>query len=543
MRSCAPARRDVGEATTRIAGAGVADATPTRSSARRPAAIRFCYRARSVRPRVTILVKLLLAFALPTAILFTVFAVVAHEVTRRDLDDELGARLETVAATAATHVRGKYLLELGAGDEEERAFQNVRKKLEAVSAASGAALFVFDRKLDSRVDTRGLAIGTHYFRVELDRHELARVFDRGELAHSVTFSDDDGRSYKAGYAPVRASETEPEIVMAIGAQAPARYFDRLRQLRQSLLLWGGSLLFVVLAAAIITTALVTRPVRRLAVAAERIGRGELGVPIDVASRDELGTLAATMDRMREQLAERDAHMQQMLAGIAHEVRNPLAGMTLFAGILRDELPAGPAGDDSRGHVARIERELSYLERVVSEFLEYARRAPPERAALDVVELAREVAQLASAGDVAIEVKLEGEAAEPRRAPRILADAAQLRRALLNIAQNAVQATQRAGHPGPVRLVVRFVDRLVDRLAVRLDERAARVELRISNPGADLPEEVRAKMFEPFFTTREKGTGLGLAFAREIVQAHGGEIRVEVSDDTTTFAVLLPALAA
>jgi signal transduction histidine kinase len=487
-----------------------------------------------VRPRVTILVKLLLAFVLPTAVLFSAFAVVAYEVTRRDLDDELGARLEAVAAVAATHVRGKYLLGLSTGDESERSFQNVMRKLEAVSAATGTALFVFDRQLDSRADTRGAAIGTHYYRVELDRHELLRVFDRGELAHSVTFEGDDGRTYKAGYAPVRASETEPEIVLAIGAQAPARYFDRLHQLRTSLLWWGGSLLLVVLAASMITTALVTRPVRRLADAAERIGRGELGAPIDVGGRDEIGTLAQTMDRMREQLAERDAHMQRMLAGIAHEVRNPLAGMTLFAGILREELPAGAAGDESRGHVARIERELVYLERVVSEFLEYARRAPAERGELELGELVREVAQLAAAGEVRVEVELpepggEGGAEPPM--PKLRADAAQLRRALLNIAQNAVQATLRAGRREPVRLIVRW------------DRREATATLAITNPGANLPEEVRQRMFEPFFTTREKGTGLGLAFAKEIVHEHGGEIRVEVGEDATTFVVVLPAPSA
>lgn len=487
------------------------------------ASIGFLLPWRAVRPRVTILVKLLLAFVLPTAVLFTAFAVVAYEVTRRDLDDELGVRLEAVAATAATHVRGKYLLELSTGDESERAFQNVMRKLEAVSEATGAALYVFDRQLDSRADTRGTAIGTHYFRVELDRHELARVFDRGALAHSVTFEGDDGRTYKAGYAPVRASETEPEIVLAIGAQAPAQYFDRLHQLRTSLLWWGGSLLLVVLAASMITTALLTRPVRRLADAAERIGRGELGAPIDVGGRDEIGTLAQTMDRMREQLAERDAHMQRMLAGIAHEVRNPLAGMTLFAGILRDELPAGPAGEESRSHVARIERELVYLERVVSEFLEYARRAPAERGELELGELAREVAQLAAAGDVRVEVELP----EQDAPPRLRADAAQLRRALLNIAQNAVQATQRAGRREPVRLTV------------QVDRRAATAELAIRNAGANLPDDVRARMFEPFFTTREKGTGLGLAFAKEIVHEHGGEIRVEAGDDATTFVVTLP----
>lgn len=477
----------------------------------------------AVRPRATIFVKLLLAFVLPTAVLFSGYAIVAHEVTRRDLDDELGVRLEAVAAVAATHVRGKYLLELAPGDEAERAFQNVMRKLEAVAEATGAQLFVFDRQLNSRADTRGTAIGTHYYRVELDRHELSRVFDAGELAHSVTFDGDDGRTYKAGYAPVHASETEPEIVLAIGAQAPAQYFDRLRELRTSLLGWGVLLLAVIVAAAGITTARLTRPVRRLAVAAERIGRGELGAPIDVAGRDEIGTLAQTMDRMREQLAERDAHMQRMLAGIAHEVRNPLAGMTLFTGILREELPAGPAGDDSRSHVARIERELTYLGRVVSEFLEYARRPAAERRPIDVAELAREIAQLAATGEIAVEVKLDGGGEGER--PRLTGDPAQLRRALLNIAQNAVQATARGGKKEPVRLTVRTSDEAVT--------------LAICNAGDDLPEDVRERMFEPFFTTREKGTGLGLAFAKEIVGEHGGRISVEVEGGETTFLVVLP----
>ena len=98
-----------------------------------------------------------------------------------------------------------------------------------------------------------------------------------------------------------------------------------------------------------------------------------------------------MDRMRIQLAERDAKMQQMLAGIAHEVRNPLAGMTLFAGILRDEVPET---DERRGHVDKIQRELDYLERVVNDFLEYARRPKPELSVVAIADLFAEVIELA-----------------------------------------------------------------------------------------------------------------------------------------------------
>lgn len=481
-----------------------------------------------VRPRATILVKLSLAFVLPTVVLFATFAVVAHEVTRRTLDAELGTRLEAIAAAAATHVRGKYLLELASGDESERAYQNVMRKLESVTAATGAHLYVFDREFESRADSKGAAIGTPYYRAQLDRHELRRVFERGELAHSVTFDGDDGRTYKAGYAPVHASETEPEIVLAIGAQAPAAYFARLGELRLSLVAWGGILVVVVLAATIGAALLVTRPVRKLAEAAERIGRGELATPIDVRGRDEIGTLAQTMDRMREQLAERDAHMQRMLAGIAHEVRNPLAGMTLFTGILRDELPAGAPGDDCRAHVARIERELGYLERVVSEFLAYARRTPPERVPLDLGELAHELAQLATTPEVAVEVELGSRRAATTpgsAALMVRGDPAQLRRALLNLAQNAVQATQAGGRQEPVRLVLR--------------RDGASVRFTVVNAGEDLPPEVRARMFEPFFTTREKGTGLGLAFASELIAAHGGRLSVEVGDGETRFIAELP----
>ncbi len=464
---------------------------------------------------MTILVKLLVALVVPVVALFTLFAVVAYEVSRRDLDGELGRRLEAIAASAATQVRGKYLAE---NPDDARAYQNVASKLQAVAQATGARLFVLDPSFTARVDTAGdLAPGTHYFRAELDRAELARAL-AGRTASSVTFDGNDGKTYKTGYAPVHASETEPEIVLALGAQAPASYFARLDDLRARLLAWGGGLAIVAMLAAVIASLLVTRNVRRLASAAERIGAGDLRAPVAVKSRDELGVLAEAMDRMRRQLAERDAKMQQMLAGIAHEVRNPLAGMTLFAGILRDELPEG---DERRGHVERIQRELGYLERVVTDFLDYARRPRPELADVAVGELLAEVAQLASTSDLEVVAKDPGGLIAR-------ADRGQLRRALLNLARNAVQAATAADHKerGAVELSARRTD--------------GAIELAVSNRGPEIPPETSGKLFEAFYTTREKGTGLGLAFVRDIVIDHGGKVDVASADGVTTFAITLPA---
>ncbi len=472
-----------------------------------------------MRFRATILVKLLVALVLPAVALFALFAAVAYEVSRHDLDAELGRRLEAIAASASTHLRGKYLEELQPGEEaENRTYQGYQQRLQLVASATDAHLFVFDRAFTSRIDTQpGVALRTHYYQAELDRVELARVFERGRTASTVTFVGNDGVTYKTGYAPVRA-ELEPTspIVLAIGAQAPASYFRRLDDLRTRLLLWGAGLAAISILAAVIATLLITRNVRRLAVAAERIGGGELSRPIVVRTRDELGQLAEAMDRMRAQLSDRDARMQQMLAGIAHEVRNPLAGMTLFAGILQDELPEG---DERRGHVDRIRRELGYLERVVNEFLEFARRPRPELAPVELDELLPEVAQLASTDAVAIAVEPSGIV--------VKADRSQLRRAVLNLAKNAVQAAIAAEQRGG------------DVVRLSADAHGDEIRIRVWNRGKEIPAETSGKLFEPFFTTREKGTGLGLAFVREIVGDHGGRVTVDSADGQTAFTIVLP----
>ncbi len=472
------------------------------------------------RPRLTILIKLLLAFEVPMIALFALFAVVAHQVTRRDLEAELAMRLKAVASSAAIQLRGKHLTELGPGDEEDRAYLNAKRKLEAVLNATGVSrLYVFDRNFSLKVGTDAdTPIGAELYLAQLDRTELAKVFEKGEAQSSIPFVGIDGRRYQAGYAPVRASETEPEIVLALGVDASPTYFERLADLRHTLFLYGVLLALVVMVLSVVTATLITRPVRSLAAAAERIGKGELAAPIARTSRDEIGFLAETMEEMRGELKERDERLQLMLSGIAHEVRNPLGGIELFTGILRDELE----GDEEKiKHTARIEKELGYLKCVVSEFLDYARRPKPELAELDLGELARDVVELTRADADAAGVEIESDA----RPVECLGDAGQLRRAVLNLVRNAISASKQS------------------------DERIVRVEvgaagrwgaLSVRNTGPEISSEVREHMFEPFYTTREKGTGLGLAFVREIISDHGGTIQVESSAETgTLFEVRLP----
>lgn len=473
--------------------------------------------------------KLLLAFVVPTMVLFSVFAFVAHEVAKRDLEAELGTRLEAVAASAALQIRGHYLAELGAPrDDEDRAFlaasrahQNALRKLDAVVDATGVArIYIFDHEFRSLADTdRDRPLGSELHLSRVDTSEVMGVFHDGESASPGMFQGADGRRYKSGYAPVFASETDHEIVLALGVDAPAAYFERLADLRNSLLIYGAALALFVIAIAVVVATLITRPVRSLAAAAERIGAGDLDAPVKRSSRDEIGFLAETMDEMRGDLRARDEHLQLMLSGIAHEVRNPLGGIELFTGILREEIPAD---DERRKHVDRIDKELSYLDKVVNEFLDYARRAPLEVGKVDLAGVVADVIELESADarDAGIELVVETDGATSCRG-----DSGQLRRAVLNLVRNAVQAGSFADPP-----IVR----------VTLAEAGDHVVLSVENGGAPIPDDVRERMFDPFFTTRERGTGLGLAFVREIIAAHGGTIEVDSDERATTFRVSIPS---
>jgi signal transduction histidine kinase len=212
----------------------------------------------------------------------------------------------------------------------------------------------------------------------------------------------------------------------------------------------------------------------------------------------------------------------MLAGIAHEVRNPLGGIELFAGILREELHDDP---EKLLHVKKIEREVGHLKIVVNDFLEYARRPRPELRPTPLQPLCEELIDVCAADAERAQVTL---AITPPPADLVaLADASQLRRALLNLVRNAIQATPAGGR---VELTAR-----ADGEFVRLS---------ISDTGKGIPEAEREKIFQPFFTTKEKGTGLGLAFVREIVADHGGMLDIDSAVGRgTTFVVSLPRAGA
>jgi signal transduction histidine kinase len=472
--------------------------------------------------RGSLLRKLLLAMLVPTALTLGGFGVLAHEVARRTLEEELGKRLAAAASGAALLVLPEQVAAIGAGDEGSLTYGRIQRSLEiARERFQVRRVALVARDLSGRGDTDGrIGLGARAHEFSADAVELERAAS-GIPASSPLFFGDDGRPYKRAYAPVPGPQ---QVAGFVAVEGSADYFVSLATFRRWLLGTGAVALALVVGFSVVLARHLTGPLGRLASAAERIGRGHLEAAVPIETRDEVGALAARLDEMRAALRARDERLQMMLAGIAHEVRNPLGGLELYAGLLREGLAGNP---ERLAEVARIEREIEHLGQVVTDFLAYARRPRPELAPVPVRALLDEVAEVATGSAQG------GPSVTVEAAPELVArgDRVQLRRALVNLLRNGLAA---AGPGGQVVLAAR-----------RAPGGSAQsvVEIEVRDSGAGVAPELRDKIFEPFFTTREKGTGLGLAFVREIARDHGGEIHVDQAPEGgARFQLRLPMAA-
>jgi signal transduction histidine kinase len=456
-----------------------------------------------------------LAAALPALVSLAAMALLADWLARRALEDEVGTRLVAVAQAAAASVPADRLAVIGPGDDASPALADLRAHLATLAHATGTRITLVRSDRTAVADSDGRTrIGEPLPALEEDRAEIARAAAGRAAASQVSRPGADGLPHKSGFAPVRTAEGR--VVAVVAAEGTAASYGALRGFRRLLatVAIAGAVLGAVVAA--LAGLSVVRPLMRLTEAAQRIARGDLRTPIwRRKRRDQIKTLRDTMEEMRQALRARDEERETLLAGIAHEIRNPLGGMDLFTGILAEEL----AGRPEASHVARVRAELANLERVVEEFLDYARAKPLDLAPADLATLAREVRDLALPLALERGVRLEVAGGGEARADR-----ERLRGAVLNLVRNAVEAS-------PAGAAVE--------IAARVE--GGRAEVDVSDRGAGLTPEARERLFRPFFTTKEKGTGLGLALAKKVADAHGGALEVLDREGGGTVArIALPA---
>jgi signal transduction histidine kinase len=226
--------------------------------------------------------------------------------------------------------------------------------------------------------------------------------------------------------------------------------------------------------------------------------------------------------------EKLVSLGMLAAGVAHEIRNPLTAIKA-ALFLQQKKLAQNSVDASEFGV--IEREILRLERIVNNFLQFARPADPKLTTMLAQQPLQEVQGLLARQLADADIELVREESPPMR---IRADLEQLKQVLINLVQNAADSI---GHHGSIVLRAR-----PDRRSLGNGEDDV-VVLEIVDSGKGIPPEVEARLFDPFFTTKDNGTGLGLSIAARIVEKHGGALQYQTRlNHGTVFGVVLPQVA-
>ena len=299
---------------------------------------------------------------------------------------------------------------------------------------------------------------------------------------------------------------------------------------------GAGAIAICAALVVVLTYFIQRPLIELQEKIARVGEGDLNVEVRFAKRDdEIGDLGRNFNRMVAQLresreeietlhrtqmsrAEHFATLGELATGLAHEIRNPLAGIAGVIDIIARDLPATSA---ARAVIKDVREEIAQINRIVTDLLQTARPHPPQirRSDLNVtvehsVNLAR---QQALSRPIEITFKKDPEL------PQIEHDSDQVHQVMLNLLLNSIQAMEGAG-----------------KITVEVALRDGMASISVSDTGRGIPDQDLPNIFRPFYTTKGNGTGLGLSLARRIVEDHQGRIEVSSSlGKGTRFTVLLP----
>ncbi len=294
---------------------------------------------------------------------------------------------------------------------------------------------------------------------------------------------------------------------------------------------------ICVAVLMVLAVMVRRPMVELQEKFARVQMGDLDASVDFADRnDEIGDLGRDFNDMVAQLkasreeiqrlhqtqmsrAEHFATLGELAAGLAHEIRNPLAGIAGVLDIASRDLPdTSPA----RNVMEDAKQEAVQINRILTELLDTARPKPPQFRVTDIVGTVEHAVMFARQQAVTKRISIEFEVKDALTL--VEHDPNQINQVLLNLLLNAIQSMDK---PGVVRVVLRQID----------DDT---VNITVADEGKGIAPEHLPNIFRPFFTTKGHGTGLGLSLARRIVEAHGGTIEVTSAlEQGTEFTVVLP----
>ncbi len=444
--------------------------------------------------------RILIATLVPVIFVFVTITTVLYYYLGVGFDKELEQRLISVASLITTTPNIEYAADLKEGDEGLRVYDYLTQRLKYVKdIASLNSVFIFNREGRLLVSSANEKIGKRIIRLEIDRNEIEKTFNNKKTS-SILFRGDDGNYYKSAYVPVIYEDGK--VIAALGVSASATYFETLKNIRNGIILVVFLSLLLIIIIITVVSKSISKPVSDLIKQAKSLARGDFEQRLDTKTYGELAILVETFEQMRERIMNRDSEMKMMLSGIAHEIRNPLGGMQIMIDLVSERFT-----DDKETQklIVQMNNELKYLNNVVTSFLRYSKNINVAKSKVNLVSLIDEVTDIIGREIDEKEIVLKKELIDVE----VLSDYDILKQVFINILLNSIQAVERQGM-----------------IEIRDYRDENRIVVIIKDNGMGIKSEDMKMIFRPFFTTKEKGSGLGLPLVRKYLLELGGDIEIK-----------------
>lgn len=361
--------------------------------------------------------------------------------------------------------------------------------------------------------------------------------------------------YITAYEPIKNLENKIIGILYVG-MLEKPYIDTAHRVMITFTFMASMLVILLLVLLYFSTNRIINPLLKIVEATQKIAKGDLSHKVKVNSRDEIGYLAESFNKMTDdldaannkliewgktlekkveertkELREMQAHLIQseklaslgkLAAGVAHEINNPLGGILIYSHLILEDISKdSPYHDNLR----KIVKETTRCKEIVKGLLEFARPKEPETSIVNINDVVEKALSIMETKTLFQNIKIKKKYSSSL--PKITADSAQLQQVFINIILNAAEAMDGNGSLT---------------LETGINSEENQIYIRFQDTGPGIPEEVKNRLFEPFFTTKEvgKGTGLGLAISYSFIRKHNGNIEVKSKmDEGSTFIVKLP----
>ena len=450
--------------------------------------------------RLTLRSRIVITFSIMVIFLVIIFSRISYYTLREIYLNQLSEHVDFLTRDIAINLNLKYFDYLVPTSDSTVAMHYYQEQLDHhLQGMNLEQIFIFRRDLDI------------IFKMSKTRSEMnptpalilnSKPIENLYIGHSITsnpFKSQSGQWYLWGF--YRLDEK-----YFLGIRENASRLAKVDQL--SIIFWfiGAIAILITLIAGWFIARVISKPVERLVNFSEELGKGNFRYPLPKDIKGELNVLGTAMDKMRLALDKHNSEKSEMLAHIAHEIRNPLGGIELLAGLVKEDLRKQNL---DISYASKILEEIQKLKFLISEYLNYSRPVQPRPNWVNIETEINEVKELLQNKFRDKKINLIYSGTESK----IWFDKNHFRQILINLISNSVDFSPTDGQ-----------------IEIKTTKKQDKLTLHISDEGLGILNENTQKIFNPFFTTKKNGIGLGLAICKKLCEENEASINVKNNEN-------------